>query len=305
MKKKIFSLLALITFFASTSYSQQDGFVEETDQIPSLAAGAVEETENVNDSLKVVSDTVKKQVSAIEKPLLLAVDSLTTDSAAVDTTEPYVPFSDALFLRPEVGAGIMTASNIVEKEGNYDLSVGITMAYQFNPALSVGWGVSFFMNTMNIENFDEVMSWSPEAKEDYEDKNYLLPIYCMVRYKFLPKKVTPFLDGRLGYAVGLSKYNLKVEPVDPGISTENNGLFLELNAGVQIKNFSVSLQVNRFGCTDVNADLRKWLGHEKTDYHNSFLGLKIGYDFNLSKDVVVESEQIQIPAGVPENGSYY
>ncbi len=308
MKKKIISLLALMSLFVSTSFSQQYDDVE-TVQMTSSDDNVIE-GESVKDTLKTVVDTVKKEIAEIEKPLLAAdsivVDSLAADSAAADTTDPYIPFSDGLFLRPEIGGGLMTASNLVDKSGNYDFSVGIDMGYQFNPNLSVGWGVSFFMNSMKYDGLEELLAlWSPESIDNYKDMNYLLPIYCMVRYKLFQKKLTPFVDGRLGYVVGLSKYELKVEPADPGIATENNGLYLELNFGVQIKNLSVSLQVNRLGSKDVDPDFREWCGLEKTDYHNSFIGLKVGYDFNLSKDVVVESEQIPVPAGVPENGSYY
>lgn len=278
MKKQIISLLTLMAI-ASVSYAQ-DEEIRVVDEIM-----VVSESEAVLDS-------VAKKVDSVAVNLVDEEEAL-ADSVAADTTEPYVPFSEGLFFRPELGGAKMMYSNRVDKRPNYDVSVGVNMAYQLNTNLSIGWGVSFYMCSLQMENFDELMAWNPTLRDEYEDKAYMLPIYIMARWKFTPKKLTPFVDGRLGYAVGLTDYNLRVAGNDPGISTDNNGLFLELEAGVQYKNFSVALVLNRFGCKDKDEEYRKMCGLTKCDYHDVYLGLKFGFDFTFGNGDEEETEETE------------
>lgn len=278
MKKQIISLLTLMAI-ASVSYAQ-DEEIRVVDEIM-----VVSESEAVLDS-------VAKKVDSVAVNLVDEEEAL-ADSVAADTTEPYVPFSEGLFFRPELGGAKMMYSNRVDKGPNYDVSVGVNMAYQLNTNLSIGWGVSFYMCSLQMENFDELMAWNPTLRDEYEDKAYMLPIYIMARWKFTPKKLTPFVDGRLGYAVGLTDYNLRVAGNDPGISTDNNGLFLELEAGVQYKKFSVALVLNRFGCKDKDEEYRKMCGLTKCDYHDVYLGLKFGFDFTFGNGDEEEAEETE------------
>lgn len=278
MKKQIISLLTLMAI-ASVSYAQ-DEEIRVVDEIM-----VVSESEAVLDS-------VAKKVDSVAVNLVDEEEAL-ADSVAADTTEPYVPFSEGLFFRPELGGAKMMYSNRVDKGPNYDVSVGVNMAYQLNTNLSIGWGVSFYMCSLQMGNFDELMSWNPTLRDEYEDKAYMLPIYIMGRWKFTPKKLTPFVDGRLGYAVGLTDYNLRVAGNDPGISTDNNGLFLELEAGVQYKNFSVAVVLNRFGCKDKDEEYRKMCGLTKCDYHDVYVGLKFGFDFTFGNGDDEEEEETE------------
>lgn len=278
MKKQIISLLTLMAI-ASVSYAQ-DEEIRVVDEIM-----VVSESEAVLDS-------VAKKVDSVAVNLVDEEEAL-ADSVAADTTEPYVPFSEGLFFRPELGGAKMMYSNRVDKGPNYDVSVGVNMAYQLNTNLSIGWGVSFYMCSLQMENFDELMAWNPTLRDEYEDKAYMLPIYIMARWKFTPKRLTPFVDGRLGYAVGLTDYNLRVAGNDPGISTDNNGLFLELEAGVQYKKFSVALVLNRFGCKDKDEEYRKMCGLTKCDYHDVYLGLKFGFDFTFGNGDEEETEETE------------
>jgi hypothetical protein len=278
MKKQIISLLTLMAI-ASVSYAQ-DEEIRVVDEIM-----VVSESEAVLDS-------VAKKVDSVAVNLVDEEEAL-ADSVAADTTEPYVPFSEGLFFRPELGGAKMMYSNRVDKGPNYDVSVGVNLAYQLNTNLSIGWGVSFYMCSLQMENFDELMSWNPTLRDEYEDKAYMLPIYIMGRWKFTPKKLTPFVDGRLGYAVGLTDYNLRVAGNDPGISTDNNGLFLELEAGVQYKNFSVAVVLNRFGCKDKDEEYRKMCGLTKCDYHDVYVGLKFGFDFTFGNGDDEEEEETE------------
>ena len=278
MKKQIISLLTLMAI-ASVSYAQDEEI------------RVVEEIMVVSES-EAVLDSVSKKVDSVAVNLVDEEEAL-ADSVAADTTEPYVPFSEGLFFRPELGGAKMMYSNRVDKGPNYDVSVGVNLAYQLNTNLSIGWGVSFYMCSLQMENFDELMSWNPTLRDEYEDKAYMLPIYIMGRWKFTPKKLTPFVDGRLGYAVGLTDYNLRVAGNDPGISTDNNGLFLELEAGVQYKNFSVAVVLNRFGCKDKDEEYRKMCGLTKCDYHDVYVGLKFGFDFTFGNGDDEEEEETE------------
>lgn len=307
MKKQCISMLAFLMALATSSFAQ-DAVTDEA-----VENGVIETVEAVADSAVVRADSVLKDSSAsvetkVEKmktavepalaPVALA-DSAAADTSATDSAEIYVPYVHGLLLRPELGGGLMTNSNIIG-DRNFDFSVGVNLAYQFTTRFSIGWGVSFFMNTMKLDNIDEVLSWSLEEREEYKDKNFILPIYLMGRFKFTEKKVAPFLDFRFGYAVGLSKYHLKVWSFDPGISTDNSGLFLELQGGVQIKNFSAGLVLNRLGCKDLDPDYRAFHEYGNSNYHNVFVGLKLGYDFNLGTGVEEEEPEPEMIKGVAE-----
>lgn len=287
MKKQIISLLTLMTAFASASFAEGE---------PSVSEAPVME-----DSVKAIVDSAASTIdSAIKTTNSVATTLESTteevaDSAAADTTDPYVPYSEGLFFRPEVGGGIMVASSRIGTKSNFDASAGVNLGYQLNTNLSIGFGISFYYSSMTIENFDEVMAWSPTLRDEYVDKVYRLPIYIMGRWKFTPRKLTPFVDGRFGYAVGLNEYKFQKEMSDPGISTENSGLFLELEAGVQYKNFSVAVVLNRFACKDADPDYRTANGWDniKNNYSDSYIGLKIGFDITFNNSDEEESEETE------------
>lgn len=307
MKKQCISMLAFLVTLATSSFAQ-DAVTDEAvesgviEAVGALADSAEAQVESVlKDSSASVETKVKKVETAVEPVLapIAVADSAAADTSATDSAEVYVPYVHGLLLRPELGGGLMTNSNIIG-DRNFDFSVGVNLAYQFTTRFSIGWGVSFFMNTMKLDNIDEVLAWSLEEREEYKDKNFILPIYLMGRFKFTEKKVAPFLDIRLGYAVGLSKYNLKLDSYDPGISTDNSGLFLEFQGGVQIKNFSAALVLNRLGCKDLDPDFRTYHGWGNSNYHNVFVGLKVGYDFNLGTGIVEEEPEPEMIKGVAE-----
>lgn len=291
MKKQIISLLTLMMAFASASYAQSE----------SLAVDVESDSENV--VLK-TEEAVESKASASKDTVVVTkidtvVDTLLNyeelqDSASADTADPYVPYSEGLFFRPEIGGGMMVASSRVDTKSNFDASVGLNMGYQLNANLSLGFGLSFYYSSMTMENFDEMMAWSPSLRDEYVDKAYRLPVYVMGRWKFLPRKLTPFVDGRFGYAVGLNEFKLQKEMSDPGISTDNSGLFLEFLAGVQYKRLTVALVVSRFACSDANPEYREangWSGI-KNKYSDAYVGLKLGFDFtfNNSEEEAEETE---------------
>ncbi|MBR4712942.1 MAG: hypothetical protein IKP27_04620 [Paludibacteraceae bacterium] len=289
MKKQIISLLTLMVAFASASFAEDELSVPVSPVEYDSVAAIVDSVAAMADSAVTTTNLAAAKLESLPEEV--------TDSVAADTADPYVPYSEGLLFRPEVGGGKMVFSNRVESKLNFDITAGLNAAYQFNANLSVGWGVSFYYCSMKIEDFDELLAWNPTLKDEYEEQVYRLPIYISARWKFLPRKVTPFLDGRFGYAVGLNTYSFKVDQSDPGITTENHGLFLEFGAGLHYKSFSVALVLDRLACKDSNPEYRELAGWKgiNSNYHDVYLGLKLGFDVtfkNVDKEEEVEEENV-------------
>ena len=99
-------------------------------------------------------------------------------------------------------------------EDNYQISAAFTGGYQINRMLFVGAGVAPTLNLFDDEYYDEV------------ETAFLLPIYSAIRLDFINKKVTPYLDGRIGYYIN-------TEDIDYG------GLYAYLGVGVRLKKISL------------------------------------------------------------------
>lgn len=97
---------------------------------------------------------------------------------------------------------------------NYQVSVAFTGGYQINRMLFVGAGVAPTLNLFDNEYYDEV------------ETSFILPIYSAIRLDFINKKVTPFLDGRIGYFIN-------TEDID------YSGLYAYLGVGVRLKKISL------------------------------------------------------------------
>jgi len=286
MKKQIITLLTLMMAFASASFAEDE---------PSVLVAPVmdDSVEAIADSAAATMDSAVKTTSSVATTLESTTEEV-VDSVAADTTEPYVPYSEGLFFRPEVGGGKLVFSNRTDTKANFDITAGVNMGYQFNANFSIGWGISFYYSSMKLENFEERTAWNPATRDEFEDKVYRLPFYVSGRWKFTQKKLTPFVDGRFGYAVGLNKYTFKEDQSDPGITTENNGLYLEFGAGIQCKNFSVAVVLDRLACKDFDPEYRELVGWKgiNSNYHDVYIGLKLGYDFTF-KSADKEEEEVE------------
>lgn len=286
MKKQIITLLTLMMAFASASFAEDE---------PSVLVAPVmdDSVEAIADSAAATMDSAVKTTSSVATTLESTTEEV-VDSVAADTTEPYVPYSEGLFFRPEVGGGKLVFSNRTDTKANFDITAGVNMGYQFNANFSIGWGISFYYSSMKLENFEERTAWNPATRDEFEDKVYRLPFYVSGRWKFTQKKLTPFVDGRFGYAVGLNKYTFKEDQSDPGITTENNGLYLEFGAGIQCKNFSVAVVLDRLACKDFDPEYRELAGWPgiNSNYHDVYIGLKLGYDFTF-KSTDKEEEEVE------------
>ena len=114
-------------------------------------------------------------------------------------------------------------------EDIYQISAAFTGGYQINRMLFVGAGVA---PTLNL--------W--EAYDDEVETEFWLPIYSAIRLDFINKKVTPFIDGRIGYF-------LNTEDMD------YSGLYIYAGAGVRLKKISLSAGYSLYSLDDVNANL--------------------------------------------------
>lgn len=142
----------------------------------------------------------------------------------------------------------------VDAEDKYQISAAFTGGYQFNHFLFVGAGVAPTVEFSNHIYY----GWY----YDYYDKDndfqtsVLIPIYGAVRFDFINKKATPFVDLRLGYFV-----NTK--------DTELGGLYFYGGIGARIRRFSVSA-----GC-----DLYRY-NYFNDCYENAvFATVRFGFEF--------------------------
>jgi len=112
-------------------------------------------------------------------------------------------------------------------EDIYQISAAFTGGYQINRMLFVGAGVA---PTLNL--------W--EEYDDEVETEFWLPIYSAIRLDFINKKVTPFIDGRIGYFLNTE---------DMGYS----GLYVYAGAGVRLKKISLSTGYSLYSLDDESA----------------------------------------------------
>ena len=81
--------------FAPTTFAE-----DVVDEQLTVLEDAVESVKD--SSLQAVKDSAKQVVKVAEDSLATSLEEV-VDSVAADTSEPYVPYSEGLLLRPEVG----------------------------------------------------------------------------------------------------------------------------------------------------------------------------------------------------------
>ena len=93
------------------------------------------------------------------------------------------------------------------KFGRFEINT--THGYQFNPHFFVGGGLGFhFMSEYNTPNMNIAL--------DYRKKQFDIPIYGNVRWTIINNKVTPFIDGKIGFGKPCSRqygYSYAVEHI--------------------------------------------------------------------------------------------
>lgn len=105
-------------------------------------------------------------------------------------------------------------------------NIGIMTAhgFQFNPHIFLGGGLGFRFNAGGDDIY-----WL-DSDETVEAYNVYLPIFAAFRYDIMDKKVSPFLEYRLGGYASLS--------ADEYCSL--GGIYMNMNFGVRIKRLNIS-----------------------------------------------------------------
>lgn len=122
------------------------------------------------------------------------------------------------------------------REGGYDghyshAGLLTTHGYQFNPRVFVGAGFGVLWQTDDGQG---------------SDFDCIVPVYSAFRCDFLARKVSPFVDVRLGGFANTSS------------CTDFYGFYMSLAVGVRVRRFNASLgyeHLNNFGdCVDADYD---------------------------------------------------
>ena len=158
-----------------------------------------------------------------------------------------------------------------DAEDNYQISGAFTGGYQFNHFLFVGAGIAPTVNLYHrFHNglyywYDDDWYDDDWYDEDKTETSVLIPIYAAVRLDFINKKVTPFLDARLGYFV-----NTK--------DTDASGLYFYGGVGARIKRFSVSAGLDLYRS---DADVIRLLdtGIHRESANLLFATVRFGFEF--------------------------
>lgn len=106
-----------------------------------------------------------------------------------------------------------------DAEDNYQVSLAFTGGYQINKLLFVGAGVA---PTLNL--FDN--KWKDEV-----DASFVIPVFTAVRLDFLNKKVSPFINARIGYSINTE-------------DTDLSCMYYYAGAGVRLKKISLGVGVD-------------------------------------------------------------
>lgn len=210
--KKLFILLFALVLGATTMMAQDVVYLKNG----SIIKGSVLEIVP-NQSIKIQTSDGSifvYQMSEVDRIQQDAKNTQKQQTYTEDEPENYLKrgFRGLVDLGAHVGFG--------DGEDNYQISAAFTGGYQINRMLFVGAGVAPTLNLFEYETYYQ--------KEDTEiATSFLLPIYSAIRLDFINKKVTPFLDGRIGYFI-----NTK--------DVDYSGLYAYLGVGVRLKKISLS-----------------------------------------------------------------
>lgn len=159
-------------------------------------------------------------------------NSTISSNVSSDNDEYLEPgFRGLIEIGPSFGLG--------DAEKNYQFSMAFTGGYQINRLLFVGAGVAPTLNLFDNEWNDEV------------ETSFLIPIFSAVRVDFLNKKVTPFVNARIGYAI-----NTK--------DTDFSSMYYYAGVGVRLRKISLG----------AGADI-----YSKDGNTTTYAALRFGFEF--------------------------
>lgn len=186
-------------------------------------------------------------------------------------------------LRPEVGVG---ASTFYDEGAPY---INIDLGRQFNNLFFAGAGVGYtIVQSRNISR--------PGRDKFYST----LPIYASVRLTPVRRPITPIIDLKIGYNIGIGSHDNSYYDFyknenslwffkERALHEKWQGLFLYASLGIQIHNFDLicfwdftggKTEINYYNYFN-NTSSTTFSEKEHDMYYG--LGLKIGYNFNFSK----------------------
>lgn len=163
----------------------------------------------------------------------------------------------------------------VENNGSYIVSLSTIHGGQIIPQLYVGAG---FMFNTGVYKTPDIYSgkWDMTINE-------LIPLLS-VRYDILKRKVSPFIEGRLGYRMTLSTSRLtsgsrgsRTTGVD---DAEYGKMYISPSAGVRIShvNFAVGLDI-----TNVSTDIIGLYQDVHIEKNLVFLLARLSFDFGARR----------------------
>ena len=120
-----------------------------------------------------------------------------------------------------------------DAEDFYQISAAFTGGYQFNHFLFVGAGIAPTVNMYHEGSYGYYGYYGYYESDSDIEAAVWLPIYAAVRFDFINKKATPFVDTRLGYFI-----NTK--------NTDAGGLYFYGGVGARIRRFSVSAGIDLY-----------------------------------------------------------
>lgn len=204
MKRLVISLLALvISTMAFATMAQDIVYLKNG----SVIKGSVIEM-IPNQSIKVQTADGSLFVYQMNEVDRIERDAKKQNNQVEEVTDDYLErgFRGLIDLGAHFGFG--------DAEDSYQVSAAFTGGYQINRMLFVGAGIAPTLNLFDNEYYDEI------------ETTFLLPIYSAIRLDFINKKVTPFIDGRIGYYLNTDDMDL-------------NGLYAYAGAGVRLKKISL------------------------------------------------------------------
>lgn len=204
MKRLVISLLALVISTVAFATMAQDVVYLKNG---SVIKGSVIEMVP-NQSIKVQTADGSLFVYQMNEVDRIERDAKKQNNEVEEITDDYLQrgFRGLLDLGAHFGFG--------DAEDSYQVSAAFTGGYQINRMLFVGAGIAPTLNLFDNEYYDEI------------ETTFLLPIYSAIRLDFINKKVTPFIDGRIGYYLNTDDMDL-------------NGLYAYAGAGVRLKKISL------------------------------------------------------------------
>lgn len=171
----------------------------------------------------------------------------------------------------------------VEDNGSYTVSISTIHGGQIIPQLYVGAGLMFNTGTYKTPDI------TPDIYSGKWDMtiNELIPLLS-VRYDILERKVSPFIEGRLGYRMTLSTSRLTSSSTGYGTYTRTTGvddaeygkLYISPSVGVRIRHFNIAVGLD---ITNVSSDVTGKYQDVHIEENLMFLLARMSFDFGARR----------------------